>query len=1190
MTWVRAWARIGPRRSMSEETAMANLQTLSVGLEEVRDLASTRAFDQGRRYQREGQVERVVTDGPRATALVSGAMTEPYIVELERDDDGELMVWCDCPNLREPICKHAVAAMLALAEGMTETGDPDSLWGEPWRGLDRGHQPADLSGSGAPDRPGPAEEAEEVGGADLDEGPDLERTTREEELQRREERGRTERFRIRLRQGGPHLGHYTIHSASDRSYEVEIRDLTEKVNHCTCPDFSTNLLGTCKHVEAVLHKLRGSAPVEFHRAAAEPRAAGLVHVGYEGTEAVLRLRRPVQVSPALEAVLDRYFDSWGRFTRDLIESWPPFLREIAPHGAQLMIGAEAKAHAERRRADGEKELRRSRVVHEIGRAGGRLPGVRTNLYQFQCEGVAFLASQERAVLADDMGLGKTVQAIAAWEYLRTTQDVRRALVICPASVKHQWAAELERLTGRVPVTATGGPAARREIYDDRPEDLIVGYEAALRDAERLQAFSPDLLILDEAQRIRNWRTKTAAAVKSIPSRFAFVLTGTPLENRLDDLYSILQVVDQGVLGPLWKFNLDHVMRDKEGRITGYRNLDALRRRLQSVLLRREKAAVEEELPPRIVNSYHLPLSARQRALMEEGLATAARTAQAARRRPLELEEQRRLLAGLQAARMASGHAGLVDKKTRGCAKLEELARLLQELCVDGRHKVLIFTEWEQMCRLVEAEVEQAGLGSVVLAGAESVSNRKALFAAFREDPAVRVCIATDAGGAGLDLQAATWIVNLDLPWNPATREQRLRHAGRSGRRHTTNVINLVTEDSIEERIEGILDERRTMFGSTDDRAGRLAPSPPPGSAMDTVVRIVQALVREAGETPGAEDGPSSAGLPDRELIDQAGRILDELEEEAAAVRSRGPQTSPNLPPPPKEDPTDEVCSAPPDPASGPPSEPSRGPGPTGRSAFSVSLDALSDSVGSRELDRVGDGQGAADLGEPCASMAAGSWESDAAARESRSSLPELRAPGSLLEGVLCRIGRAPSGRTVLVVEEITDEIESEVESVYGEDAALVDRVTVDALARFGSDSPLDGMAWEEIPPIQRYHARRVRLAEVARRRLTAARSLADAGLFVDAAAQAVNAIRAAVAGILPPEVDPENDLEFCAAIWSADRELVPTELLLSMGRAQEVARALHGTDSPAADRLLQQVLNDASLALKALFERMGGQL
>ncbi len=168
---------------------------------------------------------------------------------------------------------------------------------------------------------------------------------------------------------------------------------------------------------------------------------------------------------------------------------------------------------------------------------------------FQEAGVMHLAFGRRALLADDMGLGKTVQAIAASALLKELRGLQRVLIICPASLKHQWSREIGRFTSLPVKIVEGGLMNRRQLYGDPALFTILNYEIVRRDIKEIERLRPDLIILDEAQRIKNWRTKTATTVKRLQSRYAFVLTGTPLENRLDELYSIFQFMDPRILGP-----------------------------------------------------------------------------------------------------------------------------------------------------------------------------------------------------------------------------------------------------------------------------------------------------------------------------------------------------------------------------------------------------------------------------------------------------------------------------------------------------------------------------------------------------------------------------------------------------------------------------------------------------------------
>jgi len=229
------------------------------------------------------------------------------------------------------------------------------------------------------------------------------------------------------------------------------------------------------------------------------------------------------------------------------------------------------------------------------------------LLPYQRDGVLHLAFGERALLADDMGLGKTIQGIAACVLLAKLKQIERVLVVCPASLKAEWEEQIARFCDRSTRLVFGSRVQRHAAYRDPAFFTIVNYEQVLGDAEEINGtLKPDVIVLDEAQRIKNWQTKTARRVKSLRSPYAFVLTGTPLENRIDELYSIVQYLDPEVLGPLFRFNRDFYKLDERGRPVDYQNLADLRARLQPLLLRRRKSDVETQLPGRTVKTYFAP--------------------------------------------------------------------------------------------------------------------------------------------------------------------------------------------------------------------------------------------------------------------------------------------------------------------------------------------------------------------------------------------------------------------------------------------------------------------------------------------------------------------------------------------------------------------------------------------------------
>ncbi len=563
------------------------------------------------------------------------------------------------------------------------------------------------------------------------------------------------------------------------------------------------------------------------------------------TRPVIRLHKTAQIDADLAALLSEFFSDDGIFSGRLPEDFFRFSERVLGR-EDFFVGDDAVQFVHQYAEDAAQTVRSRQITQEIMRANGVLPGIKARLFPYQTEGVAFLASRGRALLADDMGLGKTLQAISAASWLADNAGVRKVLVVCPASLKHQWAREVEKFTSH-PVQIIQGAIENRFVqYRADALFFIVNYELTVRDLSVINdKLNPDLVILDEAQRIKNWRTKIASTIKLITSRYVFVLSGTPLENRLEDLYSLLQVVDARVLGPLWLCLLEFHVTDERGKVIGYRNLSELRRRIASVMLRRNRSLVSDQLPDRTEVRLDIPMTAMQQDIHDAAMKAAGLLAKIAKRRPLTPGEQNRLMACLQQARMACDAAGLVDKETQGSPKLDELSRLLEELCLQSNRKAVIFSQWALMTEMVELQVRAMGLGCVRLHGGIPSQKRGELMDKFQHDDAVQVFISTDAGGVGLNLQSATVLINLDMPWNPAVLDQRIARIHRLGQKQNVQIFLLLAEDSYEQQVAKLVKGKRDLFDNVIS----------PEASEDVVgvsKKMLQTLIDDlAGVEPGS---------------------------------------------------------------------------------------------------------------------------------------------------------------------------------------------------------------------------------------------------------------------------------------------------------------------------------------------------
>jgi superfamily II DNA or RNA helicase len=351
--------------------------------------------------------------------------------------------------------------------------------------------------------------------------------------------------------------------------------------------------------------------------------------------------------------------------------------------------------------------------------------------------------------------------------------------------------------------------------------MILNYEIVRRDLKEIEDLRPDLIILDEAQRIKNWRTKTATMVKRLRSRYAFVLTGTPLENRIDELYSIFQFIDPRILGPLWHFNDRFFQLEKRRsgtyKVLGYKKLDELRAIVAPYTVRRTREEVLPELPDRVDNNFFVEMTAPQTKAYNEFKETVARLAAKAKKRPFTPKERQILLNCLVKMRIICNALALHDKEIplqdheKTSPKLRELGQILSDLIGVNGNKAIVFSQWSGMLSLTEPVIRRLGLGYVKLTGDVPSAKRGDLIQHFFEDPDCRVFLSTDAGGLGLNLQAASLVINLDLPWNPAVLEQRIARAYRHGQKKSVQVLNLVAQGTIEERMLDTLASKRHVF-------------------------------------------------------------------------------------------------------------------------------------------------------------------------------------------------------------------------------------------------------------------------------------------------------------------------------------------------------------------------------------------
>jgi len=590
---------------------------------------------------------------------------------------------------------------------------------------------------------------------------------------------------------------------SGKSYRVALRGWERGESYCSCPDFRKNTLGTCKHILYVIDKTRTRFPTWKKTAPFSPDVISVFLLYHTSVE--LHLQLPEHSDPYSKKIMRPFASRDIQDVAALLKA----ISALTARGVEVLLYPDAEQFITLQLH----RLRIQTLVSSITKDPQHHP-LRKELLQiellpYQLEGIAFVVGNGRAVLADDMGLGKTIQGVGAAELLARECGIKKVLVVCPASVKSQWKQEITRYSSRTASIVVGTATERYEQYSNDTFFTICNYEQVLRDLQAIDKTPWDFIILDEGQRIKNWEAKTSKVIKGLRSRYALVLSGTPLENRLEELYSVLEFIDDRRLGPDFRFEHQFRVDNGRGKVTGYKNLDKLRQLLRPVLLRRTRASVLQQLPPRTTEIVRIEPTEEQ---LDIHGAQKRIINQIVNKAYISEMDLLRLQKALLICRMVADSTFLVNKQEPAYStKLERLRELVTELCLEPDRKIVLFSEWTTMLDLIEKYIlRPLNVDFVRLDGSVPQKKRQGLVQTFQTDASCRLFIATNAGSTGLNLQAANTVVNVDLPWNPAILEQRIGRAHRMGQKRPVHVYLLVTEQTIEESMLGTLAAKKDL--------------------------------------------------------------------------------------------------------------------------------------------------------------------------------------------------------------------------------------------------------------------------------------------------------------------------------------------------------------------------------------------
>ncbi|MDD1638057.1 MAG: DEAD/DEAH box helicase, partial [Methylococcaceae bacterium] len=451
-------------------------------------------------------------------------------------------------------------------------------------------------------------------------------------------------------------------------------------------------------------------------------------------------------------------------------------------------------------------------LSEMGDLNPKLPStLQGELRDYQREGFQWMMRLAHwgagACLADDMGLGKTVQALAL---ILSRAPQGPALILAPTSVCINWLEESQRFAPTLNVHQFGS-GDRQDMLDAAgPFDLIVcSYGLLQTEAERLAQKHWHTLVADEAQAIKNALTKRSKAAMALQADFKLITTGTPIENHLGELWNLFNFINPGLLGSLQKFNERYAQAIENQQDQEIQQ--RLKKLLRPFILRRLKNDVLTELPSRTEVTLHVELSPEERALYEALRRNAMQTMMETTDQPGQ--KQLKILAEIMKLRRACCHPRLVmEESTMNSAKLQAFEELVDEL-LDNRHKALVFSQFVGHLKLIRELLDKKGVHYHYLDGSTPVPQRKRAVNLFQAGEGDLFLISLKAGGTGLNLTAADYVIHMDPWWNPAVEDQASDRAHRMGQKRPVTIYRLVAKDTIEDKIVDLHKHKRDLANS-----------------------------------------------------------------------------------------------------------------------------------------------------------------------------------------------------------------------------------------------------------------------------------------------------------------------------------------------------------------------------------------
>lgn len=568
-------------------------------------------------------------------------------------------------------------------------------------------------------------------------------------------------------------------------FHVEVLDRFVTKYQCSCEDFVLDESGCCAHVAAIEN-------VRANQAAYKKQDPGVGNW-------CSRMNQQVMMLPF----------SLSGFKNPKFVFYDASAKQEVSYGGNLPGSIATVAVSTARR------LRAQRIATQSNTS---LPDQddadllrEVSLYDYQKIVFNNMVKAKRAICSMTMGSGKTLVSLACYSWVRkTVKPNARLLVVCPKSLRLQWAGEIQRVLDMPSVQVMKTTDLENKTKGDV---FIATYQFFTRHCEEFAKQEYDCVVVDEVQFVKNNETKTWKAISKVRSEYFYGLSGTVIENRLDDLYSIMEIIDPGRLGPKWKFDDKFqnllVMSKTKALYKGVKNLPELRKELQNHVF-----SYDDLVLPKITHNYVRTTLSHAEQTTHDGYMEEARKLIAKVLNGSGRPQDRLLIqAFLLKARQACNGDELLTKKpsVRPSSKIREFLNIVDEVCVQNDEKLVVFSEWTEMLDICKRFLG-GSVGYVSYTGAESTKQRQAALTKFQKDPDCKIFFSSDAGGVGLDgLQlVCSNVLHSELPWNPSRLDQRTGRVYRLLQKKDVSVYYLISNGAIELQIQKLLTEKREI--------------------------------------------------------------------------------------------------------------------------------------------------------------------------------------------------------------------------------------------------------------------------------------------------------------------------------------------------------------------------------------------